>query len=56
MEFKILRIKKNCTIMKENDNDPSKETSKDFPILKIIVFSIWAILIYCIYYLVKYGV
>ena len=42
--------------MKEIEKIQSKEPSKKFPILKIIVFSIWGLLIYAIYYLIKYGV
>jgi len=42
--------------MKEIDKPQSKEPSKEFPLLKIIVFSIWGLLIYAIYYLVKHGV
>jgi hypothetical protein len=42
--------------MKELEKTQPKEPSKEFPLLKIIVFSIWGLLIYAIYYLTKYGV
>jgi hypothetical protein len=43
-------LKNQISIEKEN------EKSKDFPLLKIIVFSFYGLLIYCIYYLIKFGI
>jgi len=56
MEFKNLRIKKNNTKMKVTDKEQSNNESKDFPLLKVIVFSIYGLLIYCIYYLIRFGI
>ena len=46
-----MNVEKNKMIP-EKDNEKSKE----FPLLKIIVFSIYGLLIYCIYYLIRFGI
>lgn len=52
MELKNIWTKKNIKIMKEQEQNKTK----DFPLLKIVVFGIYGLLIYLLYYLIKYGI
>lgn len=50
MEFENIRTKKKHITMENNNK------SKDFPLLKIIVFSVYGLLIYLLYYLIRFGI